>query len=97
LTDHPVPPLVGQGEHFLNKAQDVGLKDLVKECTLYRYDLQAMKVPSTDLIPKKRRDKILIEKIMKNIEPSSPLKPSEKAVTMNMPKRKPFVPKPKDI
>ena len=52
-----------------------------------------MQMPSTDLVPKKRKDQILLEKIMKNIEPPSPLKPGEKAVTMVMPKRKVFVPK----
>jgi hypothetical protein len=30
---------------------------------------------------------------MQNLEPASPMKPSEKAVTMVMPKRKLFVPK----
>jgi hypothetical protein len=34
-----VPPVVGQGSHFLMKAQGCGLKDLVNECTYYKYDL----------------------------------------------------------
>jgi hypothetical protein len=46
-----------------------------------------MKVPSTQLMPKRKKDKILLEKIMKNIEPPSPPRPSEKAITMIMPKR----------
>jgi hypothetical protein len=47
-----------------------------------------MQMPSTDLVPKKRKDQILLEKIMQNIEPPSPLKPGEKAVTFIMPKQK---------
>ena len=52
-----------------------------------------MSMPSTDLVPKKRKDQVLLEKIMKNIDPPSPLKPAEKAVTFTLPKRKTLVPK----
>ena len=55
--------------------------------------MQAMTVPDTQLVPKKRKDQILLEKMMLNLEPASPMKPNEKAVTMIMPKRKSFVPK----
>ena len=47
---------LGHGSHFLQKAQETGFKDILNECTNYRYDLQAMKMPSTELMPKKRKD-----------------------------------------
>ena len=50
-------------------------------------------MPSTDLVPKKRKDQLLLEKIIKNIDPPSPMKPGEKAVTMVMPKRRVLLPK----
>ena len=35
-------PKIGNGTHFLMKAQECGFKDLINECTYYKYDLQAM-------------------------------------------------------
>ena len=52
-----------------------------------------MSMPSTDLVPKKRKDQLMLEKIIKNIDPPSPMKPGEKAVTMVMPKRRALLPK----
>jgi hypothetical protein len=81
-------PKIGNGSHFLMKAQECGVKDLINECAYYKYDLQAMKMPSTAFHQKVRKEDAFIENLRNNIDPPSPAKPSEKAISIQLPTRK---------
>ncbi len=67
---------------------DTSLNWLINECQIASYSCKAMQMPSLSFFPKKRRDQKLIDSLMANLEPLAPLKKSELAITIQLPKRK---------
>lgn len=75
---------------MLLKAQKNLVKDILSECQFASYSQDAMKASNTNVVAseKKTNHEILMEKILKEIDPPSPIKPNEKAITYTIPKRK---------
>ena len=75
---------------MLLKAQKNMIKDIFCECQFASYSQDAMKASDTKTLAgeKKLKHEILMEKILKEIDPPSPIKPHEKAISYNIPKRK---------
>lgn len=47
-----------------------------------------MQMPDLNFKPKMRKEDEFLQKIKSNVDPPSPTKPSEKAISIHIPKRK---------
>ena len=75
---------------MLLKAQRNLIKDIFCECQFASYSQDGLKASNTATLAgeKKMKHEILMEKILKDIDPPSPIKPHEKAISYSIPKRK---------
>lgn len=70
------------------KLRSYGCKSIVDQCLQARYSPEAMNLSDlTYQANKVHRGQQIINKLMEDLEPASPIKPSEVAVQMKMPKR----------